>query len=126
MFSSNSSWEISPAASSCFNFSACTAAHSAPARAQVKNRQQVATQSQSKLMRERASKQAEAAKAKLKTQLASSKIVKREHIRNQPMDASTRAIFRALDVCPSVQRVAGIFDDLALASSDDEDGDVDA
>jgi len=101
--------------------SAAAAAHSAPARAQVKKRQQVATQSTSKLMRERAAKQADTAKAKLKEQLVGSKIIKREHIRNQPMDAVTRAVFRSLHLSASVQREAGIYADLALASSDDDD-----
>ena len=101
--------------------SAAAAAHSAPARAQVKKRQQVATQSTSKLMRERAAKQADTAKAKLKEQLVGSKIIKREHIRNQPMDAATRAVFRSLHLSASVQREAGVFADLALASSDDDD-----
>jgi hypothetical protein len=100
--------------------SAAAAAHSAPARAQVKNRQQAATQSTNKLMRDRAAKQADTAKAKLKEQLVGSKIIKREHIRKQPMDAATRAIFRSLRLSTGVQRAAGIFEDLALASSDDD------
>ena len=100
---------------------AAAAAHSAPARAKVKNRQQVATQSTNKLMRQRAAKQADTAKTELKTQLVSSKIIKREHIRKQPMDLATRAVFRSLRLSTSVQRAAGIFEDLALASSDDED-----
>lgn len=103
--------------------SAAAAAHSAPARAKVKNRQQVATQSTNKLMRERASKQADTAKTELKTQLASSKIIKRDHIRKQPMDPVTRAFFRSLRLSTSVQEAAGIFEDLALASSDDDDED---
>jgi len=103
--------------------SAAAAAHSAPARAQVKNRQQAATQSTNKLIRERAAKQADTAKAKLKEQLVGSKIIKREHIRKQPMDAATRAIFRSLRLSTGVQRAAGIFEDLALASSDDDDDD---
>ena len=65
--------------------------------------------------------QADTAKAKLKQQLVGSKIIKREHIRNQPMDAATRAVFRSLHLSASVQREAGIFADLALASSDDDD-----
>ena len=72
-------------------------------------------------MRERAAKQADTAKAKLKEQLVGSKIIKREHIRNQPMDAATRAVFRSLRLSTSVQREAGVFADLALASSDDDD-----
>ena len=76
-------------------------------------------------MRERAAKQADTAKAKLKEQLVSSRIIKREHIRKQPMDAATRAVFRSLRLSTRAQREAGIFEDLALASSDDDEEDAD-
>lgn len=106
----------------CAEASAVAASQNEEAQKLVQKRKDAAANAKHPLFRNQARKQLPGAKLNLKRKKEESRAQEHEHIHHLPMDAGTKAIFRALNVPADTIAGAGLFADV-WCDTDEEDED---
>lgn len=107
----------------CAEASAVAASQNEEAQKLVQKRKAAAACAKHALFRNQARKQLPGAKLSLKRQKEESRAIENEHIHHLPMDAGTKAIFRALSVPVDTIAGAGLFADVWCDTDEGEDED---